>query len=165
MARKGQASAPRVRTLMGRVLIARPLGRQEELAAFAAASAADPSAWTDDDDAVARAACELAVRQYFRPGYTAADVTEVAAWLRDVTDTGLTSDLPAVEALIREALGESGVDVTGVTPATRVFVHIVLFEAIAREHLRGDERLVTEMMSRAERNAWHRGWNPRRAAR
>jgi len=64
--------------------------------------------WNDDEPAVVQAACELAVRRYFFPGYDVRQVTAFVSDLCQATAGGPTSlDLLEAEAVIRVALGRS----------------------------------------------------------
>ncbi|WFE39256.1 hypothetical protein [Micromonospora sp. WMMD998] len=109
-----------------------------------------------DSMAVIDAAFELAVRRRFVPG---ADVREIASFVADVrVGFGPTIDVLAMEALIRQALGEethvgdlSAKTVIELKCATLVAVHDVLSWS---------EADVDQLLAEVEALAKTKGFNP-----
>lgn len=162
----GHGSSLSPRTIVGRWLVAALLGQEQLRDQLATRINPGGSGWTDDESAVAEAACEIAVRRHFRPGYDIREVTELAVLLRDLTgeDPGkeFVRDPMQVEAIIRAALGEADVDVSDVMADAKVIVHNMATVFVTAT-LKFGERDVKELVVKAERKAFKRGWNPPRA--
>jgi hypothetical protein len=115
----------------------------------------------DDDLALLKAACELAVREYFGADYDVRAVTAFAAEVRR-SQGGFGLGLMEMEAVIRAALGEADVDLSGITPAesgkagTLAVTHVF-------QLLEWDESAVNEIVTEAETITFRRGWKPKLA--
>jgi len=115
--------------------------------------------WDDDEAAVVGAACELVMRSYFGAEYDVRDVTAFAALLHGATNENLAGGLMRLEALLRSALGEADVDVTGIPLDARVRGQAAA-TAIALDKMAFGESRVSELVAQAEAIAFGRGSNP-----
>jgi hypothetical protein len=80
-------------------------------------------------------------------------------FLRTATDGHPPVDQLNAEMLIRDALGESGVEVGGIIPGQR-FLLRSLMAATAAYRLNLDEAAVDEIITDSERISFERGWKP-----
>ena len=160
MSKPGQSP----RTVMGDWLVAVLLRRLEVRRQLSARLNSGRPGWDDDEAAVAAAACELAMRACFGTGYDVRDVTAFAARLREASGENLGGGLMRLEALLRSALGEVDVDVTGIPLDVRVPAH-VLATGGAFHQLGFGERRIRELVVEAEALVFERGGSPPLAGR
>jgi hypothetical protein len=117
--------------------------------------------WNRDEAAVMQAVCVLAVQWYFGPGYDVRAVTEVASFLREADLAGGTTPHSQLEmeAVIRHALGETDVDIGGITAQVAYEVQGAVTGFIAwKSEFTGSQ--IDELITEAERMAFARGLNP-----
>jgi hypothetical protein len=115
--------------------------------------------WNNDEPAVIEAACELAVGRFFGAGYDVRAITEFVAVLREATAHDPTYDQLKTEAVIRAALGEKDVDLTGITPDQKYLIRAAVVTLVYGK-LRLSEGDVDQLITGAEKIAFKRGWNP-----
>jgi len=155
--RAGFSALPR--THVGRWLWAGLTGQRELRERLRPALNGGRDGWNDDEPAVVQAACELAVRQYFRPGYDVRQVTAFVAELRDALAGDPPVDQLAAEAVIRSALGETDVTVDGISPGAKYLIHSwAVTLATARSGL--SESAIGQLIAEAENIAFEQGWHP-----
>jgi hypothetical protein len=120
--------------------------------------------WYAGDLAVAEIVAELAMHRYVGPGYDVRDVTKLAVLLRKIVgdDLGPGVGVMEIEAVLRSALGEADVDVTGIDPATKFKVHSFA-ATVAVQQGGWSERDVHALIAAAEERAAQRGSHPQRA--
>ena len=97
------------------------------------------------------------MRRYFGLDYNVRDVTALASLLREIVGDDLDSGVGVIEieAVLRSALGETDVDVTGIKPAERFKVHC--FAATMAVQQQGwSEREVHALIAEAEKCAAER---------
>jgi hypothetical protein len=111
------------------------------------------------DLAVAEAACEHAVRQYFGPGNDVRAVTAFARRLREASGEDLGGGLMQTEAVIRTALGEAGIDVNGISASSRFRIHTVAITYMSRS-LQLDETAIDVLLVAAEADVLRLGSRP-----
>jgi hypothetical protein len=116
--------------------------------------------WNQDEPAVVEAACALVLHRFFRPDY---DVREVTAYVSDLLARAHESEMRAghleIEAVVRLALGDTGVELEGIRPAVLHNIRgIVTMDIADRLDLSKPE--IDQMLSDAEQIAFRRGWNP-----
>jgi len=155
----------RPRTVMGlwlRALIMRDTALIEELGRQLNGGR---SGWNDDEAGVIQAACDLAVRSYFRPGYDIRAIIEVVSFIREADQSGgrVPHGQPEMVAVIRHALGETNVDVRGINAQVAFEVQIAVTGFIAWKS-DSTEQQVHELITEAEQLALSRGWDPPMAA-
>jgi hypothetical protein len=119
------------------------------------------NAWNRDVAGFMQAACDLAARRYFGPGYDVSAVTELVSFLRQASgDGGITSHGQLeMETVIRHALGETGVDVKGINARVAFEIQAGVTAFIAWK-LELTEPQVDDLITEAEQLAAARGWNP-----
>jgi len=147
------------RTVIGAWLVAMMLRQPEVRRQLSARLNDGRPGWSDDEAAVVKAACELAMRAYFGAEYDVRDVTAFASQLREAAGENLAGGLMRLEALLRSALGESDVDVAGIALDAKVKSYAVA-TGIALHQLGFVERRVGELVAEAEALAFERGNNP-----
>ena len=104
------------------------------------------------------------MRACFGTGYDVRDVTAFAARLREASGENLGGGLMRLEALLRSALGEVDVDVTGIPLDVRAAAHAVA-TGFALHRLPSGERMVRGLVVEAETRVFERGGNPPLAVR
>jgi len=117
--------------------------------------------WNYDEPAVVEAASELAIIRFFGTDYDAYDISGAVSWMRDVelARNKTPHGQMEMEAVIRSALGEGDVDLSGIIPP-------VLFEIRAQVvayvvlKLGLPEADVVRMIVQAEQMAFDRDWHP-----
>lgn len=101
------------------------------------------------------------VRRFFRPDYDVRGVTAALSFMR--TATQARNKTPhgqlEMEAVIRSALGETDVDLSGLTPPEVLEIQGAA-TAYAVLKLALPESEVIQLVAEAERIAIERGWNP-----
>jgi hypothetical protein len=119
------------------------------------------NAWNRDVAGFMQAACDVAVRRYFGPGYDVRAVTELVSFLRRAShDGGITSPGQLeMEAVLRHALGETGVDVKGINARVAFEIQSGVTAFIAWK-LELTEPQVDGLIREAEQLAVARGWSP-----
>lgn len=117
--------------------------------------------WNRDEAGVMQAACVLAVSVYFSPGYDARAITEVASRIREAEQYGgrTPHGQLEIEAVIRHALGEMDVDISGIGADVAYQVQGAVTAAIAWES-GFTESQIDDLVIEAERMAFAHGWNP-----
>jgi hypothetical protein len=149
-------------SVVGKWLAPTLLGRREERDRLAAQLKG--VSWYADDLEVAEIVCDLAMRRYFGPDYNVRDVTALASLLREIVGDDLDSGVGVmeIEAVLRSALGETDVNVSGIKPAERFKVHS--FASVFAVQQQGwSERDVHALIADAEERAAERGSHPQRA--
>ena len=156
--RRTVPAAPR--TCAGRWLRAMYLGQWELRDSFRwTLNNGQKTGWNDDEPALVEAVFELSVRQYFGPDYDVRTVTDYVATLRMATrDNGTFSQLET-EALIRAALGETDVDLSGISRGKRFSIRGPA-AVLAIERMGFGEVEVDQLITEAERITFERGWHP-----
>lgn len=114
-----------------------------------------------DEAGVMQAACDLAVRRYFGPGYDVRAVTQLVSSMREANlAQGKTPHGQVeMEAVIRHALGETDVDVKGINFQAAFEVQGEVMGTITYL-LKFTERQVDELITEAEQLAFARGLSP-----
>jgi len=144
---------------MGRWLVAALLGDRDERDRLARLINPGGTGWTDDESAVVEAACRIAVGQYLGADYDVREVRALADIIPQGTGQNVAGDVVGIEAVIRAALGEKNIDLTGITRNDRSLVHLYA-TMIAVHKLGWDNRAVARLAVEAENNAMLLGWNP-----
>jgi hypothetical protein len=144
---------------VGRWLSAAALSRPDVVEDLGELLPRGVAGFRDDEAAVAEAACELAARRYFGADYDVRAVTVFARWLRDVWVGGWPLDVMQLEAVIRAALGEREIDLSGITPPELRKAQCVAASYICKV-LEMDETAVDAMFAEAEAVAAGQGWKP-----
>ncbi len=115
--------------------------------------------WNYDEPAVVELVCQRVLRLFFGKEY---DVHDIAEFL-DFVELAAAGDPPVdrlkTEILIREAIGEPGVEVKDISPAQK-FVLQALMAGLAAFKLELVESIVDEIITDSERLAFERGWKP-----
>jgi hypothetical protein len=119
------------------------------------------SGWNRDEAGVMQAACDLAARRYFGPGYDIREVSDVVSFMRSANLAGGKTPHGQLEteAVIRHALGETDVDVKGINAQVAFEVQIEVTAFIVWKS-KFTEPQVDELITEAERLARKRGWDP-----
>jgi hypothetical protein len=115
-----------------------------------------------DEAAVVRAACELSVRRLWGSDYDVHDISAAVSFLRQADlDKGHAppSGQLEMEAVIRAALGETEVDLSGITPPVAWGIQIV-GTGYAVRVLGLGELQVDQLLVEAERITVEQGWHP-----
>jgi hypothetical protein len=112
-----------------------------------------------DDVAVAEAACQRAARRYFGPDNDVRAVTRFAEQLREISGEDLGGGQMETEAVIRSALGEPNLDLSGISDASRFKIHTAAV-AFVTGSLRLDESAVGTLLALAETDVFRRGRRP-----
>jgi hypothetical protein len=114
-----------------------------------------------DEAAVVQAACELVVRRLWGSDYDVGDITAAVSFMREADlEKGKTPyGQLEIEAVIRAALGETEIDLSGM-PRPLVFEIQIACSGYAVLVLKLAEPDVTQLLVAAERIAFERGWNP-----
>jgi hypothetical protein len=117
--------------------------------------------WNRDEAGVMQAVCVLAANVYFAPGYDVRAITEVASRIRAADQYGgrTAHGQLEIEAVIRHALGDKDVDVSGISAYVAYQLQGVVAAIIAWE-TGFTETEIDELITEAERMAFARGWNP-----
>ena len=118
---------------------------------------------TTDDAAVAEAACQRAARSYFGPDYDVRAVTRFAEQLRRATGEDLGGGQMQTEAVIRAALGEPNLDLSGISSASRFRIHAMTVAAVIGGLGLGETALGS-LLALAETDVLRRGRRPSLAA-
>lgn len=119
-----------------------------------------------DEAAVAQAACELAVRRLWGSDYDVRDITAAVSFMREADlEKGHAppSGQLEMEAVIRAALGEPEVDLSGIPRPMAWGIQIVAMGYAVRV-LAMAEPEVDQLLVEAERIAFERGRHPPLAA-
>jgi hypothetical protein len=117
--------------------------------------------WSRDEAGVMQAVCVLAVDAYFGYDYDARSITEVASRIRLAERYGGRTPHAQleIEAVIRHALGEKDVEISGITADVAYEVQGAFTAATAWES-GFTESQIDELVIEAERMAFAHGWNP-----
>jgi hypothetical protein len=115
--------------------------------------------WNDDEPALVEAVLELSVRQYFGPDYDVRAVTDYVATLRAATRDNGTFPQLETEALIRAALGETDVDVSGISRGARLSIQGAA-AVLATDRMGFGEAEMDQLITEAEQITFERGWRP-----
>jgi hypothetical protein len=152
----GPATGPE--TVIGQWLHAILLGQRDRRDQLARRMA-NPKSDIADDLAVAETACQLAVGRYFGPDCDVRAVTTFARQLREASGEDLGGGLLQTEAVIRAALGEPHIDLSGISSASRFRIHTVAVTFVSRS-LRLDESAVGALLASAESDVIRLGRRP-----
>jgi hypothetical protein len=161
--RFGASARPegKIRTVAGLWLRALLAWDTEARRALAGRLNGGQQGWNYDEPAVMEAACELAVRRFFGSGYDVREITAAVSWMRSANqDRGRTSHGQLeMEAVIRSALGEPDVDISGIIPPVLMEIRIAaLGYAILKLGLSQPD--IAKLIVEAENVAFKQGWNP-----
>jgi hypothetical protein len=160
--REDQPSPEFPRTKVGQFLRAAVLIDVELRRKLSAKLGGDKPGWNYDEPAVVQAACELAVRRLWSGHYDIRDITAAVTFIRDANaaarGTAGYGQLE-MEAVIRSALGETDIDLSGIIPPT-VFEIQGAVTGYAVLKLRLSEGEIDGLIVEAENIAFQRGWNP-----
>ena len=117
--------------------------------------------WNRDEAGVAQAACDLAVGRYFGASYGASAVTELVSFLRQADQAGgeARHGQREMEAVIRHALAEAAVDVSGIDAQVAFEIQGSVTAFIAWQ-LAWPPPVIDALLAKAEQIAAGRGWNP-----
>jgi hypothetical protein len=115
--------------------------------------------WNDDEPALVEAVCELSVRQYFGPDYDVRAVTDFVELLRAATKDNNPFPQLESEAVIRAALGEADIDLSGISRFALLGIR-TLAGSLATDRMRFGEAEVDQLISEAEQITFERGWHP-----
>jgi hypothetical protein len=99
------------------------------------------------------------VRQYFGPDYDVRAVTDYVATLRAATRDNGTFPQLETEALIRAALGETDVDVSGISRGARLSIQGPA-AVLATDRMGFGEAEMDQLITEAEQITFERGWHP-----
>ncbi len=114
-----------------------------------------------EEASVVHAACELAVREYWGKDYDVRDITAIVMFIReaDLANGKTPYRQLEMEAVIRSALGETDVDMSGI-PRTAVFEIQIVMAGFIAVKLSWSEPKINELIIEAEQAAFSRGWHP-----
>jgi hypothetical protein len=158
--RAGRATVPaEPGTIAGKWLLAGLLDHRDERDRLAP-ELKGPRPGLLDDFSVVETACEIAVRRYFTADYDIRDVTKLAELVRTAWDSDLQLNLMEVEAVIRAALGEHDVDLSGISKGAKLRVELLAAAGVVR-WLSLDEPTARKLVVDAEGLAVARGHHPR----
>jgi len=115
-----------------------------------------------DENAVVAELCSLAAGRYFGFGYDVGTVTEFARWMRGLWVGRYPLGVIQIEGVIRAALGETEVDLSGIERPAVTKAQVVTASHISRI-MKWDLSTVEQLVREAETGAARRGWNPRPA--
>jgi len=113
--------------------------------------------WNDDEPAVVELAFKSILRLFLGEDYDAHDIGEFLDLVEYVAAPPI--DRSMAENLIREAMGEPGVEENNTPPQQRYLLQ-VLMAGLASLHLELGESAVDEIITDSERLAFERGWKP-----
>lgn len=115
--------------------------------------------WNDDEPAVVDFSCRLVLRRFFGNEYSAGDVTDFIDFTEMAAADDPLFDRLEAEAVVREALGETGIDTRGINRA-RKFVLRGMTAGIGALIIELGEASVDEIIVDSERMAFEQGWKP-----
>jgi hypothetical protein len=147
--------------VVGLFLLAAYTGQVEERRRLGDRLDGGRKGWNLDEPAVVQAACELAVRRFFGTGYDVRQVTNEVTYLREARlAQGRTSEGQLeMEAVIRSALGEADVDVSGI-PRSVVFQIQLEIAGFAGLRMSMSDQAFGELVAEGEQVAFARGFSP-----
>lgn len=142
---------------MGRWLVANVLGWAEARDQLVAQM--PKGALRADDFAVLEESGTLALRRHFGTDYEVREVTDFAIGVRDSWELPYGGGLLDLEAVMRGALGERDVDMSGIPADVQGEAHFFSMMQVSR--LRGwNEYEVNSVVAEAEAITFGRGWKP-----
>jgi hypothetical protein len=147
------------RTYVGRWLRATFLRQQELRKELDGTMNGGNPGWNDDEPAVVEFASQLVLRRLFGDEYDGRVIEKFVDLIRTATDGDPPVDQLNATMLIRNALGESEIEVSKIDSGQR-FVLRALAAATAAYILDLDEAAVDEIITDSERIAFERGWKP-----
>jgi len=153
---------PAPRTVIGAYLRAVLLDEQERRGQLRGrVNLAQPNGWNDDEYAVVQAVFELQVRRYFGTGDGAGAVPALISKLASLQAENIMKqlDLGETEAMIRSALGESGVTTDDIAAYRKSAIGVSVMGVIHQE-LDLYPTAVDLLIARSEQLAFDRGWHP-----
>ncbi|HEY1919863.1 MAG TPA: hypothetical protein VGH27_30190 [Streptosporangiaceae bacterium] len=115
--------------------------------------------WNEDEPAVAQAASELLLRQFFGSEYDVRAVTQFAGQLREATAGDNAISQLKAEAVIRSDLGESDVATSDIKRGEEFRIRMAAMALVTRR-LETDAATLDPVLVDAERLAFERGWHP-----
>ena len=107
-------------------------------------------------------AARLALHEHFGDSYDVPSVNAFAAAIQDSWSVPSGIGLMELEAVVRAALGETDVDLTGIAAPVRGDAHFFSVLLAARLN-RWDPRTLNDLVSRAEAAVFGRGLKPQLA--
>jgi len=156
----GSGAAGRPRTLTGRWLVAVVLRRYDLRDRLVAEFQLSGS--RNAELAVLEEAARLALHEHFGDSYDVPSVNAFAAAIQDSWSVPSGIGLMELEAVVRAALGETDVDLTGIAAPVRGDAHFFSVLLAARLN-RWDPRTLNDLVSRAEAAVFGRGLKPQLA--
>jgi hypothetical protein len=115
--------------------------------------------WNDDEPVIVDLVFQRVMRLFLGKEYNVHDIEEFLDFL-ELSATGDSRvDRLKAENLIREAMGEPGVEETDASPRQKYLLQ-GLMAGLASLHLKLGEGTVDEMITDSERLAFERGWKP-----
>jgi hypothetical protein len=148
-------------TVVGLFLLAAYRREDEERRRLSARLNGGRRGWNLDEPAVVQAVCELAVRRYFGADYDVRQVTSEVTFVREaLLARGRTPHGQLeMEAVVRSALGEADVDVSGISPSVAYWIHME-FAALVGARMDISDQTYGELVAEAEQVAFDRGFSP-----
>jgi hypothetical protein len=116
----------------------------------------------DDEKAVVAELCSLVASRYFGPGYEVGTVTEFARWMQSVWVGRYQVTVMQIEGVIRAALGETKIDLSGMEAPALSKAQLVAASKMSSA-LRWELATVEGLVCEAEVKASRKGWHPRQA--
>ncbi|HCU93515.1 MAG TPA: hypothetical protein DHU96_12615 [Actinobacteria bacterium] len=165
MRRRLRPAAAQPRTVMGLWLRAMLLRQAEVRKKLSPQLNGGKIGFNRDEAGVVQAACELAVRRLWGSDYDVRDVSAAVSFMREANlqQGKEPHGQLEMEAVIRAALGETEVDLSGI-PRPLAFEIQIVATGYAARVLALTEPEVDQLLMEAERTAFSRGWNPPSAA-
>jgi hypothetical protein len=157
--RSWQVRRAKPRTYAGQFLRATFLHQQELRDELGAKLNGGRPGWNDDEPAVVDFACRLVLRRFFGNEYSALDIADFVDFTQAAAAGDALFDRLQAEAVVREALGETGIDAKGIGPA-RKFVLRYTTAGLAALRLGLGEDAADEIIVDSERMAFDQGWKP-----
>jgi len=115
--------------------------------------------WNREEAGVVQAACDLAVARYFGASYDASAVSELVSFLRQAELVGARYGQRETEAVIRHALAETDVDISGINAQVAFEIQGSVTAFIVWQ--RGwPPPLIDALLAAAEQLALRRGASP-----
>jgi hypothetical protein len=157
--RSWSQSRARPRTYIGQLLRAMFLRQKELRNELQGKLNGGKPGWNDDEPVVVELVFQRVLRLFLGKEYDARDIEEFL----DFVELAVAGDPPVdrlqAENLIREAMGEPGVEEKNASPQQKYVLRLMM-AGMAALHLELDEGVVDEMITDSERLAFERGWKP-----
>lgn len=118
--------------------------------------------WNDDEAGLAEAACELAVRRYYGKDHDGRQISDDVSFMREADLTrGKTppGSQAEMEAVIRSALGEPDIDISGIIPPALLTMRLAAVGWVVLKRQLPESEVI-KLIIRAEEVTIGRGWRP-----